>query len=132
VVLTDNSFGAIVLALFSFILLATFPGWHAEEDELTGSVIDVKPFPSRPVTQVAFFLAAISAVFAGIAALWQHASAASSVIILEEVTSKFIKVSTGPGAIALAWLGATFPVFASVGILVILVSLSILDQMVGS
>jgi hypothetical protein len=43
---------AIILALLSTVLLATFPGWHEERDERTGSDVDVKPFPSRPVSQV--------------------------------------------------------------------------------
>ncbi|KAA8566090.1 hypothetical protein EYC84_008694 [Monilinia fructicola] len=43
---------AIIFAFICLLLLATFPGWHEEEDAL-GSEREVKPFPSRPVSQVA-------------------------------------------------------------------------------
>jgi hypothetical protein len=43
---------AVIIAFFSFILLSTFPNWHEERDEHTGSDVDVKPFPSRPVSQI--------------------------------------------------------------------------------
>jgi len=43
---------AIVLAFLTFLLLATFPGWHTDTSS-SGSEHEVKPFPSRPVSQVA-------------------------------------------------------------------------------
>jgi hypothetical protein len=53
---------AIVLAFVTFILLATFPGWHVETNR-EGSDVDVKPFPSRPVSQAALAFVFIASVF---------------------------------------------------------------------
>ena len=60
---TPPSIVAIILAFVTFLLLATFPGWHEERDARTGSDIDIKPFPSRPVSQVALALIFIASIF---------------------------------------------------------------------
>ncbi|KAK4953502.1 hypothetical protein LTR66_013634, partial [Elasticomyces elasticus] len=54
---------AIVLAFITFLLLATFPGWHEEQNAVTGEEMDIKPFPSRPVSQVALALIFIASIF---------------------------------------------------------------------
>jgi len=51
-----------VLAFITFILLATFPGWHVETNQ-EGSDVDVKPFPKRAVSQAALAFVFIAAVF---------------------------------------------------------------------
>jgi len=53
---------AIVLAFVTFVLLATFPGWHVETNQ-EGSDVDVKPFPKRAVSQAALAFVFIAAVF---------------------------------------------------------------------
>jgi len=51
-----------VLAFVTFVLLATFPGWHVETNQ-EGSDVDVKPFPKRAVSQAALAFVFIAAVF---------------------------------------------------------------------
>lgn len=51
-----------MLAFITFVLLATFPGWHVETNR-EGSDVDVKPFPSRPVSQAALAFVFIASVF---------------------------------------------------------------------
>jgi hypothetical protein len=43
------SFMAIGLTCVCFFLFSTFPGWHYEHDDFTGSDIDVRPFPAREI-----------------------------------------------------------------------------------
>ena len=51
-----------MLAFVTFVLLATFPGWHVETNQ-EGSDVDVKPFPKRAVSQAALAFVFIAAVF---------------------------------------------------------------------
>lgn len=83
VIFSGLIFMAIVLAIFSTLLLATFPGWHEERDERTGSDVDVRPFPSRPVSQVALAATFVAAVLLLTACLWQHVAAVGKSLMCE-------------------------------------------------
>src|SRR4051794_22951993 len=82
---------AIILAFFTFILLATFPGWHEERDERTGSDVDVKPFPSRPVSQVALALIFIASIFVLVSVLWQHTASVAAATIVQDLGNGSVK-----------------------------------------
>ena len=60
--LTQTRIIAIIFAFICLLLLATFPGWH-EEETSEGSDREVKPFPSRPVSQVALAIIFIASIF---------------------------------------------------------------------
>ena len=90
-----------------FILLSTFPGWHVEVDDQTGSVVDVKPFPSRSVTTVCLALSFFAAVMSIGAAFWHHVSCATAATFMKLWGLDLLSVSVGPIAVAFAWLGAS-------------------------
>jgi Ca2+ regulator and membrane fusion protein Fig1 len=97
-------FGSIGLACIIFCLLSTFPGWHTEEDEYTGSEIDIKPFPNRPILVTCLGLSTIATLFSLVSALWQHTSAASAATIIEVSTLGAVKVQIGAVSTVLVWL----------------------------
>jgi len=122
---------SIGLAVFSFILFATFPSWHYEEDEFTGEQVDVKPFPSRAVVKFLLFSTMIASIFSLVSVLWQHTSAVTAVVMLEGSNSGFIRGSTGPAGIALAWLTFFFLVVVFLGTVVMKSSMLGLDMLTG-
>ncbi|KAF2670542.1 hypothetical protein BT63DRAFT_240904 [Microthyrium microscopicum] len=122
--------GSIALSLICAILLATFPGWHEDEDEITGSIIDVKPFPSRPVVQVAHVCIIASEMFAFIAALWQHVSAATFIALIN-ATDSIAKPHIGKIAVSFVWLSFGLLCLCHLGIWSIQVSMSVLDRLVS-
>ena len=75
---------AIVLAFLTFLLLATFPGWHTDTSS-SGSEHEVKPFPSRPVSQVALATIFIASVFVLVSVLWQHTAAVAASTVAQDL-----------------------------------------------
>ena len=94
---------AIILAFITFLLLGTFPGWHEERDARTGSEVDIKPFPSRPVCQVSLALIFISSIFVLVSVLWQHTSAVAAAQVAEDFGNGSVKSGIGTTAMTLAY-----------------------------
>ena len=120
---------AIILAFFTFILLATFPGWHEERDRLTGSDVDVKPFPSRPVSQVALALIFISSIFVLVSVLWQHTASVAAATIVQDLGNGSVKSGVGTSAMVLGWFGFVLLIIVTIGLLVMILSIIILDRL---
>ncbi|KAF2399735.1 membrane fusion mating protein FIG1 [Trichodelitschia bisporula] len=122
---------AIILAFVCFILLATFPGWHYERDDITGSDIDVKPFPSRPVCQVALALIFIASVFVLVSVLWQHTASVAASTVAQDFGNGSVKSGVGTSAMVLGWFGFVLLIIVTIGLLVMLLSMSVLDKLTG-
>ncbi|MCJ1362269.1 hypothetical protein MMC16_001371 [Acarospora aff. strigata] len=120
---------AIILAFICFILLATFPGWHEETDEQTGSEHDVKPFPSRPVSQVALALIFVASVFVLVSVLWQHTASVGASTIAQDLGNGSVVSGVGTTAMILGWFGFALFIIVTIGLLVMILSISILDKL---
>jgi hypothetical protein len=120
---------AIVLALISTVLLATFPGWHEERDERTGSDIDVRPFPSRAVSQVALTASFVAAVELLIGGLWQHVGSVGAAAMADSANYGNVRTDIGVGAMTMAWVGFAVETVVMVGLLVMILSIIVLDRL---
>ncbi|KAF1813000.1 hypothetical protein P152DRAFT_503658 [Eremomyces bilateralis CBS 781.70] len=121
--------GAMGISLLVIVALSTFPGWHEETDEETGSVTEVKPFPSRAVSQCALAATFLASFFTLISAMWQHVSAAAAIATLEVSLLGVITAHVGAVATAFVWLQLLLLVLVTLGLLVIIVSLAILNEL---
>ncbi|KAJ5820101.1 hypothetical protein N7474_005692 [Penicillium riverlandense] len=119
---------AIVLAFFCFLLLATFPGWHEEVDE-SGSEREVKPFPSRPVSQAALALIFVASVFVLVSVLWQHTASVAASTIAQDMGNGSIKSGVGTSAMVLGWFGFVLMVVVTIGLLVMILSISLIRKL---
>jgi hypothetical protein len=124
-VLITSRIVAIILAFFCFILLATFPGWHEELDD-TGSEREIKPFPSRPVSQIALSLICIAAIFVLVSVLWQHTASVAASTMVQTLGNGSVKSGVGTSAMVLGWFGFGLFVVVTIGLLVMILSISIL------
>lgn len=124
-----DSIVAIIFAFVTFILLATFPGWHEEADPRTGSDVDIKPFPSRPVSQAALALVFISAVFVLVSVLWQHTASVAAAQIAQDLGNGSVNSGVGTTAMVLGWFGFGLLVVVTIGLLVMILSIRLLDQL---
>jgi hypothetical protein len=113
------------------ILLATFPGWHVEEDEFTGSEIDIKPFPSRPVSQVALALIFVASIFVLISVLWQHTASVAAAGVAEDFGNGSVKSGVGTTAMVFGWFGFVLFLIVTIGLLVMLLSMSAIARLTG-
>ncbi|EGP83565.1 unnamed protein product [Zymoseptoria tritici ST99CH_1E4] len=120
---------AIILAFGTFLLLATFPGWHEEHDARTGSDIDIKPFPSRPVSQVALALIFISSIFVLVSVLWQHTASVAAAQVAQDFGNGSVKSGVGTAAMVLGWFGFALLIIVTVGLLVMILSIHLLDKL---
>ncbi|KAK6443708.1 hypothetical protein LTR95_000535 [Oleoguttula sp. CCFEE 5521] len=120
---------AIVLAFVTFLLLATFPGWHEEHDARTGSDIDIKPFPSRPVSQVALALIFIASIFVLVSVLWQHTASVAAAQIAQDFGNGSVRSGVGTSAMVLGWFGFGLLVVVTIGLLVMILSIHLLDKL---
>lgn len=129
VIFSGLLFMVVVLSFFCFILLATFPGWHEERDQVTGSDVDVKPFPSRPVSQVACACAFVAGMLSLISTLWQHVGAVGAAAMAESANYGNVKSWIGAGAMAMGWLSFTLIILVFVGLTVMILSIMVLDRL---
>ncbi|KAF2239447.1 membrane fusion mating protein FIG1 [Viridothelium virens] len=120
---------AIILAFVCFILLATFPGWHEETDARTGSDVDIKPFPSRFVSQIALALIFISSVFVLVSVLWQHTASVAASQVAQDLGNGSVKSGVGTSAMVLGWFGFGLLVVVTIGLLVMILSIRLLDKL---
>ena len=119
---------AIILAFLCFVLLATFPGWHEEVDD-RDSVRDVKPFPSRPVSQVALALIFVASVFVLVSVLWQHTASVAASTIAQDLANGSVRSGIGTSAMVLGWFGFGLFIVVTIGLLVMILSISLLDRL---
>ena len=129
VIFSGLLFMVVVLSFISFLLLATFPGWHEERDERTGSDVDVKPFPSRPVSQVACSCAFVAATLCLISILWQHVGAVGAAAMAAGAYQGNVKTVIGAGVMSMGWISFTLITLVAIGLLIMILSIMILDQL---
>jgi hypothetical protein len=122
---------AMTLTGLGFLGLATFPGWHEERDPRTGSDIDIKPFPSRPVSQAVAWALVTASLLLMVSALWQHVAAASVVAIISTtVQGKGVVGNIGAASVALVWLSFALVLVAFQSLIVMILSIHLLDRLI--
>ena len=117
----------IVLSLISTILLGTFPGLHTDEDG--GSEVDVRPFPSLPVSQVSFAASLLAVLPMFVSILWQHTASVASTTTAEKLGYGPVKSEVGEAAMALGWTGLALICLAAMGQYVMVRSIMILKEL---
>lgn len=119
---------AIILAFLTFLLLATFPGWHTSMSS-DGSEHEVKPFPSRPVSQAALATIFIASVFVLVSVMWQHTAAVAASTIAQDLGNGVVRSGVGTAAMVLGWFGFGLLVIVTLGLLVMILSIQLLDRL---
>ena len=114
---------AVVLAFLTFLLLATFPGWHTDTSS-SGSEHEVKPFLSRPVSQVTLATIFIAGVFILVSVLWQHTAAVAASTVAQDLGNGSVKSGVGTTAMILGWFGFGLLVVVILGFLVMILSIT--------
>ncbi|KAF7945510.1 hypothetical protein EAE96_010277 [Botrytis aclada] len=121
---------AIIFAFICLLLLATFPGWHEEED-VHGSEREVKPFPSRFVSQIALAIIFIASIFVLVSVLWQHTASVAASIIAQDLGNGSVKSGVGSTAMVLGWFSFALLIVVTIGLLVMILSIRVLSETFG-
>lgn len=97
--------------------------------ETNGSEKEVKPFPSRPVSQVALALIFVASVFVLVSVLWQHTASVAASTIAQDMGNGSVKSGVGSSAMVLGWFGFGLMVVVTIGLLVMILSMSLITQL---
>ena len=127
--LADGVFSiiAIIFALICLLLLATFPGWH-EETTSEGSELEVKPIPTRPVSQVALAIVFVSSIFVLVSVLWQHTASVSAAVILRSFGNGSVRSGIGTSAMVMGWFSFAILIIVTIALLVIVLSIRVMTR----
>lgn len=119
---------AIIVAFLTFLLLATFPGWHTAVSR-DGIEKDIKPFPSRAVSQVALATIFIASVFVLVSVLWQHTASVAASTIAQDLGNGSVKSGVGTTAMVLGWFAFGLLTIVTVGLLVLILSIRLFAEL---
>ncbi|KAI0021957.1 Ca2+ regulator and membrane fusion protein Fig1-domain-containing protein [Xylariomycetidae sp. FL0641] len=119
---------ALVLTFLATLLLASFPGWHWEEDS-EGSRREIKPFPSRSVSYTALAMCFLAATLGLASAFWQHIGAAEVSTTTRLLTYDLAGAEVGTTSMVFAWLAAAAVTVTTMGLLLMVLSIRILTQL---
>ena len=124
----SSSVIACVLAFLSTGIMCTFPGWHTEPDS-DNSEREVKPFPSRGWSRAATALQASAFLASLVSMVWLHCAAVSYSVAVEQATLHAVKGRVGIIAMTLGWLGCMLVALVALGLLIMVLSISLLDRL---
>jgi len=119
---------ALIFAFICFLLLATFPGWH-EETDFEGSEREVKPFPSRAVSQVALAIIFVASIFVLVSVLWQHTASVAASTIVQDFGNGSVRSGVGTTAMVLGWFSFALLIIVTIGLLVMILSINVLREL---
>jgi hypothetical protein len=107
------------------LILASFPRWH-EEDDQNGSEREVKPFPSRLLSQSALAVLTLAALLVFVSVFWQHIASSGAVTMVQSLSYGALKGKLGVVTVVLGWCAVVLDALSAVGILIMILSISIL------
>jgi hypothetical protein len=116
VIFSGVLFLAVILAFMSIILLSTFPGWHEERDERTGS-------------DVALACSFVAAVLLLVSSLWQHVGSVGAAAMAETAFYGNVHTDIGAQAVSMAWISFTLLTIAMIGLLLMILAIMVLDRL---
>ena len=122
------SIAAVALAFITICLLLTFPGWQTEINN-DGSDLEVKPFPSRPVAQIALITSTLGAMLALVSMIWQHTASVAAATTAQNLGYGTVKSAVGATALALGWVGFALLALVAIGLLVMILSIRTLTEL---
>ena len=120
---------SVALSVLAVALLATFPGWHEEKDERTGSLVDVKPFPSRPVSRIIYFFCFLSSMMLLVASLWQHVGCVGAATLADTAYFSKVKTEVGSKATTMIWASFILTLATTFGMKVMIGAIEVLDRL---
>ncbi|CAF9937490.1 MAG: hypothetical protein ALECFALPRED_007275 [Alectoria fallacina] len=122
------SIAVIALAFITILLLATFPGWHEEQND-SGSDVEIKPFPSRPVIVIAMAASTLASMLALVSMMWQHTASVAAATTAQNLGYGTVRSDVGATALALGWVGFALMALTAIALIVMYMSIRSMDQL---
>lgn len=74
----------------------------------------------------------IASIFVLVSVLWQHTASVAAATISQDFGNGSVKSGVGTAAMVLGWFGFVLLIIVTIGLLVMLLSMSVLDKLTGS
>lgn len=116
---------SIILVTVVLLLLATFPGY--EEEYPDGP--SLRRLPSRAVSQISLAIIFVAAIFVLVSVLWQHTASVAAATIVENMGNGSVSTGVGVTAMVLGWFGFTLLIFVTIGLLVMILSMHLVERL---
>lgn len=81
------------------------------------------------MSQVALALIFVASVFVLVSVLWQHTASVAASTIAQDMGNGSVKSGVGTSAMILGWFGFGLLVVVTIGLLVMILSISLLNQL---
>lgn len=91
---------------------------------------DVKVFPNRVISHSACCVLAATVLFSLVSSLWQHTAAVATVMSVQNMAYGWVKGQVGPAAMAFSWIALAAYIITLCGLIVIVISIRLLDELV--
>jgi hypothetical protein len=73
----------------------------------------------------------IASIFVLVSVLWQHTASVAASTIAQDFGNGSVKSGVGSAAMILGWFGFSLLIIVTIGLLVMLLSMSVLDKLTG-
>jgi hypothetical protein len=105
----------------------TFPKWYTTTND-DDSEVEVRPHPTRVVPNIALGALAVASIFMVVSILWQHVSSAAAASMGRSLAYGTVESHVGSAAMALGWSGVSLILLATVGLIVSMLTIRILQN----
>jgi hypothetical protein len=89
----------------------------------------VKPFPSRPVSQISLAIIFIASIFVLVSVLWQHTASVAASTIAQDLANGSVVSGVGTTAMVLGWFSFSLLIVVTIGLLVMILSIKVLTEL---
>lgn len=129
--LTGNRIIGNVFAFICLCLLSTLPRPFTETPETgsIGSIEERRPFPLRPVTQVALLAIFFASCLEFTAILWQHTASVATITVATTIWHGTVGSKVGVAAMVIGWIAVPLLVIATWQLLVFILSLQMMARL---
>ncbi|KAJ8129892.1 hypothetical protein O1611_g3736 [Lasiodiplodia mahajangana] len=118
---------SLVFAFLSILFLLAAPRLRKRiQGPDTG---ETTPVPTRKIAYIALVLNLVATLLGFASAFWQHISATDSSTIVRSLTYNLVAARVGTGSIVLGWVAASVSAIVTLGLLMIVLSIHILERL---
>lgn len=82
------------------------------------------------MSQIALALIFVASIFVLVSVLWQHTASVAASTIAQDLGNGSVKSGVGTTAMILGWFGFVLFIIVTVGLLVMILSIKLLDEIV--
>lgn len=81
------------------------------------------------MSQIALALIFIASIFVLVSVLWQHTASVAAATVAQDLGNGSVRAGVGTAAMVLGWFGFVLLIIVTIGLLVMILSIHLLDKL---